>query len=380
MADPIKRMHYFDHQFLRVEDFTCEQDYHIAMRRLHNRSLHTWGVAKGLDLSITKDKSQVKVSAGVAVDQDGKEIWLTEEYPIKSDVLSTYKGQTVYITIAYDDEKAELISEGDVSDYKRMAETPDIQCTKTPPDKLIQAGKTLILGRVTVDKKGSAVSLDDGEGDYKRRSAGVSAGDLEVRTLRLSADLPLDEWPALSCSAAKRVDLIGALTVTGNVGIGTTNPDHALQIGDHQTQGTWKLCIAGRGSNDINFRQWSFRTGDGDNSADIHKLRIRDEQADADRLVIDENGNVGIGTTTPRANLHVEGSLRLGATELTETELAILKKLANSQLKVQIRAANGNVLDHYSERFNTGDKNRTIQFRSDQTVDKFTTMTLVIVG
>ena len=51
MLPPTRRVHYFDHQFLRVEDFTDEQAYHLEMRRAHNRMLHSPGVAHGLALT-----------------------------------------------------------------------------------------------------------------------------------------------------------------------------------------------------------------------------------------------------------------------------------------------------------------------------------------
>ena len=65
MAD-IKRLHYFDHQFLVEADFSDEQTYHLDMRRRHNRDLHTFGVAAGLQVEKTGDK-EVTVSAGTAV-------------------------------------------------------------------------------------------------------------------------------------------------------------------------------------------------------------------------------------------------------------------------------------------------------------------------
>ena len=45
MTDAIKRPHYFENQFLHADDLTAEQEYHMEMRRRHNRLLHTWGIA-----------------------------------------------------------------------------------------------------------------------------------------------------------------------------------------------------------------------------------------------------------------------------------------------------------------------------------------------
>src|SRR5438105_2463108 len=78
MVDTIKRPHYFDHQFLREADFTAEQEYHIEMRRRHNRLLHTGGIAEGLNLSFASGASRVTISAGMAVDGQGQEMVLPE--------------------------------------------------------------------------------------------------------------------------------------------------------------------------------------------------------------------------------------------------------------------------------------------------------------
>ena len=52
-ADRIVRVRYFDRQFLRPQDFTDEQTYHVAMRRRHNIAGHSWGILHGLALTAT---------------------------------------------------------------------------------------------------------------------------------------------------------------------------------------------------------------------------------------------------------------------------------------------------------------------------------------
>ncbi|MEH2168008.1 MAG: hypothetical protein V7K41_15290 [Nostoc sp.] len=91
------------------------------------------------------------------------------------------------------------------------------------------------------------------------------------------------------------------LKSNGYLGIGTTSPNFHLEVGSRDTQGTWKLGISGKGSTG-NFRQWTLRTGDGATNTEINKLRIRDEQANSDRITVDENGNVMFtGTVTATA-------------------------------------------------------------------------------
>ena len=76
------------------------------------------------------------------------------------------------------------------------------------------------------------------------------------------------------------------LLVSGNVGIGTTNPKIHLAIGD----------------NDTGLQQ----QGDG-------KLGFYTDNAE--RLRIDKIGNVGIGTNSPSDRLHVHGTLRLSTSD-----------------------------------------------------------------
>jgi hypothetical protein len=84
MPDDInKRMNYFDRQFLRAADFKVEQDYHLHRHRLHNKLLHTPGVAAEKDLKVSGEPgtNTLTVDAGIAIDVEGREIVLLKEYP-----------------------------------------------------------------------------------------------------------------------------------------------------------------------------------------------------------------------------------------------------------------------------------------------------------
>ena len=95
---PVKRLNYFTHQFLREHDFKAEQEYHIAMRRQHNRLLHGWGVVEGLEAH-KKSDHEIVIDPGIAIDSLGREIVLTA--PVVRDLSSFERGSHTYITIAY---------------------------------------------------------------------------------------------------------------------------------------------------------------------------------------------------------------------------------------------------------------------------------------
>jgi hypothetical protein len=73
----ITRVHYFEGQFLRTQDFVNEQSYHVAMRRRHNISHHTWGVVSGLELVL--EEGNFSVQPGMAVDGYGRELILPQK-------------------------------------------------------------------------------------------------------------------------------------------------------------------------------------------------------------------------------------------------------------------------------------------------------------
>jgi hypothetical protein len=214
MADPISRVHYFDHQFLREEDFKDEQNYHLGMRRRHNRLLHTWGVAEGLRLSAPSGASRVTVSAGTAIDGAGREIALPNS--VHTGDLSGLAGREVFVTIAYAEEQARPTSETGAEGNTRWEEKPSLNVSEDAPE---DPSEELILGRATVDDAGKVVSIDDGEEPHRRRIAGATGGDLRVDSLSFShSEVAESQWPRMRLERApQRTELQGTLRVTGNI-------------------------------------------------------------------------------------------------------------------------------------------------------------------
>jgi hypothetical protein len=90
MSQNIQRLRYFDGEFLRSNDFTDEQNYHVAMRRRLNQALHLTGIVDGLLLSQDADSVPpsllfFSVGAGFAIDQAGREIVVSAPYTLSAD-------------------------------------------------------------------------------------------------------------------------------------------------------------------------------------------------------------------------------------------------------------------------------------------------------
>jgi hypothetical protein len=210
---PIQRLRFFDHQLLGVAEFNDEQAYHIEMRQLHNRLLHTWGIADGLELRYAPDVQQLTVEEGTAIDAEGREVVLVQEQTVD---LSGFVGKTVYVTIAYGEEKSAPVGDGVSAEYGRWVSSPRIERSETPPDN---AGVQLVLGRVVVNDQGEA-KTDDGDEKFRRRQAGSKAGDIQVKGVTLTGVGTPEEWPRLETTGRLASRLTGSLAVDSGVVVG----------------------------------------------------------------------------------------------------------------------------------------------------------------
>lgn len=78
----IKRVRYFERQFLGTRDFQDEQTYHIAMRRKHLIGHHRFGIVTGLGISQDSASKVWSVQPGMAVDGWGREIIVLAPVPL----------------------------------------------------------------------------------------------------------------------------------------------------------------------------------------------------------------------------------------------------------------------------------------------------------
>src|SRR3989344_2456615 len=97
---------------------------------------------------------------------------------------------------------------------------------------------------------------------------------------------------------------------SGNVGIGDTSPDDLLNI--HSATAAAGLAITSLGTDTDPYIKFeladgtpTFTMGVDDSDSDMFKISTT-ALGTSDRLVIDSSGNVGIGTASPTASLHIK--------------------------------------------------------------------------
>ena len=149
----IKRLHYFDHQFLIEADFTDEQKYHLEMRRRLNRTLHTFGIAEGLEV-VKKTNKIVTVRTGVAIDRFGREMIVEPDRADLGDVdlSSITTAVPVFIIIAYDEKPTDpSTATGAPGDRRTLEEPKLLPVTTIPPTD----GTVIRLARIDLTAGGN---------------------------------------------------------------------------------------------------------------------------------------------------------------------------------------------------------------------------------
>ncbi len=141
----IKRLNYFTGQFLEEKDFRDEQKYHVESQRLHNENLHTWGIAKGLEVTSSDDKKHLRVSKGMAVDKDGKQIVINEDKEIE---IIKFSEQSFYLTVLHEEVETDHEEWIGKKFNTRVEEKPHFYQETSKPD---DTSTKIILAKVIIN-------------------------------------------------------------------------------------------------------------------------------------------------------------------------------------------------------------------------------------
>jgi hypothetical protein len=142
-SDDIKRLNFYERQFLRTQDFRDEQAYHIEMRRRHLIAHHSWGIVVGLEIIQDATSEIWSVQPGMAVDGFGREIIVFDPEPLDTlkiaEKLAGVSAETpLKIWLAYQEEKSNRPAAGyEVCDppdqFTRIQETFRLIYDDNPP-------------------------------------------------------------------------------------------------------------------------------------------------------------------------------------------------------------------------------------------------------
>lgn len=159
----IKRLNYFDHQFLVEADFTKEQEYHLDMRRRLTKLLHTHGIAQGLEVAKSADK-EVTVRSGIAIDRDGQEMIVETDHPSRvinlSNAAKFPPGANVFITIAYQEQETDPSTATGAAGNTRITELPMVQAVTAADGTVVRLASFKLDGSANVP--GNVNDLFDG--------------------------------------------------------------------------------------------------------------------------------------------------------------------------------------------------------------------------
>jgi hypothetical protein len=330
----------------RGESLTDFDAYLLPMERARGRSLHTWGVTRGLTVTSRVGQPGLAVSPGDALDSAGRMLLIRPGGTVILDPDVEPDGLVNIPTVAVDDAGVVLPTTGAATDalltvtWREALGTGVIAngpvllhapwLRLVPRAGFAADGAQVVLARVALDADGGVLSVTaDG-----RRLAGVSAQRLELRVARVESGV-VDQRPGaellarpdggvelnlLGGPAARPVLSVdprggevslGAALRCPSVGIGTgsATPRRALQVEGTEVHSGGLLAgysFASRGVPDLvespaAGERWVW-------FADQGTARL---WSGGDKLAVTPTGRLGIGMTDPGFRLDVNGRIRL---------------------------------------------------------------------
>jgi hypothetical protein len=170
----ISRVHYFERQFLRRQDFADEQAYHVLKERLHQLAQHRpWGIIRGLELMLDADCNPV-LQPGVAIDGYGRDLVWAFQAPLTVQEFDAKASDILNVWLAYN------LVPGETAPQTHAG------CGDSSPGDAFYRIEELPILRLDVPNPAYPNA---------RVPEGVPDDDLEFDATRMPPDDPTSFWP-----------------------------------------------------------------------------------------------------------------------------------------------------------------------------------------
>ncbi|MBC9820559.1 hypothetical protein [Terrabacter sp. MAHUQ-38] len=127
-VEPRSRVNYFHGRLVTADDLRREQEQFRARQWLHNRMLHGYGVATGLEVTVLDD--ELHVSPGLAIDGLGREIVLTDLHTVDGSGVVTESHGRVQLVVTWAEEPVDEVLGPDGPEPSRFVENPRLFLTE----------------------------------------------------------------------------------------------------------------------------------------------------------------------------------------------------------------------------------------------------------
>ncbi len=279
-----KRCRYFNGEFLQEKEFTAEQAYQLDREHRQNRLLHGPGVAEGLTVT-SGAPNQVTIGWGTAIDAQGRQLVLLAEgtkVDLPGSLFNDKQGIELYLSYKQDPSDLQQDPDG-ISDYTRWSEVPEL--TAVPPGQSYPGTEPpVLLARLSLDGNGN-VTVDN--------TARLYTG------ARLPG--PAADAPTLRSLSSGRVSLASPLTIDGSAAAGEAQPAlHVKVPALTPPPPPTPVCA-------LQLDVSSFGTPDNARASQFMLVRDTGSNPVKTCFTVRGDGNVGVGTASPGAKLHVAG-------------------------------------------------------------------------
>ncbi|MCQ9179557.1 hypothetical protein KMT30_11055 [Streptomyces sp. IBSBF 2953] len=347
---PVKRTEYFNFDTgsarsggtVRAETLMDTEDYDRRLDDARGASLHTWGVADGLEVGATAGQPGVTVGPGTALDAAGRTSVLEAggfaivdpgvdpEQPVNiPTVVIGADGLPLNTAGMPPDTYTLTLTWREVLGETRLIRLHAPWLRLLPSAAFKDAGRQVVLAEVTLDAAGAVSGVTSGA----RRSVGVPVERVELRAPRVStgSSTTVGQGPAaelrgrtdggldlvVSAGGAGRTAL-SADGSSGHLGVGTSSPSAPLHIAAEPDGGHALKVTSPSGGSGIELALDDEGPAYGLFAGDDSAWHLRNEDDENDLVTVTSEGEMDVGTLNVADDLtagsaNVAGDLKAGS-------------------------------------------------------------------